>query len=280
MSPLNTLAWSCPVCQLALHCTEKRWFCTNNHSFDVAKSGYANLLLAHQKASKAPGDSAEMLQARRAFLEAGHFAPIAHAVSDSINTLNVTHGAEPKSLLDIGCGEGYYLRQLAPKLRATWLTAGLDIAKEGVNMAAKSDRQSAWLCASSARIPLADHSLDVLLKIFAPSDASESLRVLKDTGTLITVTPAAQHLYEIKQAIYENVKLHEKAPLPDGFRLVDEREVAFILRLDNRKHIHALLAMTPFFWRGKKAGREQLLQQDRLSVQVAVWVSHYQKVAL
>lgn len=279
MNQSSTLPWLCPVCQLALHCADGRWFCDNNHSFDLAKSGYVNLLLAHQKASKQPGDNAAMLKARRAFLEAGHFMPVAQAVSDSINLLQRSPEAQPYKLLDIGCGEGYYLRHLASTLRGSWLLAGLDISKDGVQMAAKNDRRSTWVCASSARIPVADCSLDVLLRIFAPSDPAQSLRILKDDGLLITVTPAARHLYEIKQALYECVRLHEKPETPAGFQLMSEREVSFTLSLDRQEHIQALLSMTPFFWRGHGAGREQLLQQSDLSVQVAVWVSCYRKAA-
>lgn len=279
MNAFETLAWACPVCQLALECSTQRWHCINNHSFDVAKSGYANLLLAHHKASKQPGDSVAMLQARRAFLDAGHFEPIAQALYESINSYRNRQPREPNQLLDIGCGEGYYLRQIAPKLKGQWVTAGLDIAKDGVNMAAKNDRQSSWVCASSARIPVAESSLDVLLKVFAPSDSAQSLRVLKDSGLLVTVTPAARHLYELKQALYDSVRLHEQPPTPTGFQLIDEREVSFVLTLDRPEQIQALLAMTPFFWRGDKAGREQLLQLNTLSVQVAVNVHCYGKVS-
>lgn len=272
------LAWSCPVCQLALQCGHERWFCSSNHSFDLAKSGYANLLLANQKASKQPGDSVTMLKSRRAFLEAGHFAPIAQTVSDAINALSWPPETQPYSLLDIGCGEGYYLRFLASTLKGQWTMAGLDIAKDGVQMAAKRDSRSTWVCASSARIPVADCSLDVLLRIFAPSDLAQSLRVLRNNGLLVTVTPAAQHLYEVKQVLYDSVRLHEKTPPPVGFQLVDEREVSFTLSLDRQEHIQALLNMTPFFWRGHSTGREHLLQQSVLTVQVAVWVNTYRKV--
>lgn len=273
----DTLPWTCPVCQLPLTCTDRRWYCANNHSFDIAKSGYANLLLAHQKASQQPGDSPTMLQARRAFLEAGHFQPIAEAVSTSINSHLVQSPSGPYHLLDIGCGEGYYLRQITPRLQGQWITAGLDIAKDGVQMAAKSDRSSTWVCASNARLPVLDGSLDVLLQSFAPSDPEQTQRVIKNEGLLITVTPAAKHLYEIKRALYDSVRLHQKPAPPAGFKVVSEKEVSYSLSLDQTEDIKALLSMTPFFWRGHQEGREQLLRRDRLDVQVAVWISCYQK---
>lgn len=274
----NTLLWACPVCQLPLKVSADRWHCVNRHSFDIAKSGYANLLLAHQKASKQPGDSAEMLQARRIFLEAGHFEPVTQAISACINAHMDSSVPEPYRLLDIGCGEGYYLRQLAPTLNGRWLTAGLDIAKDGVQMAARSNHSITWVCASCARLPVMDKSLDALLRIFAPSDPTQTERVLKKHGLLVIVTPAAHHLYEIKNALYDSVKLHQKPLPPEGFKQISAREVSFALSLEQPEHIQALLRMTPFFWRGHPEGREELLRREKLDVQVAVWVHCYQKV--
>lgn len=220
-----------------------------------------------------------MLRARRAFLNAQHFRPVAQAVSDVINTHS--HGADtpgqPRRLLDIGCGEGYYLRQLRESLHGDWLTAGLDIAKEGVQLAAKSDKQSTWVCASSARIPLLEQSLDVLLRIFAPSAAEQTQRVLAHNGLLVTVAPAGPHLLEIKQALYATATLHQEPVAPAGFVCVDEQQVSYTLALREQEHIQALLSMTPFFWRGNKDAREQLLQRHSLDVCIAVWVSCYRK---
>ena len=268
--------WSCPVCQLALICGEHRWYCENNHSFDVAKSGYSNLLLANHKASKQPGDSPAMLQARRHFLAEGHFEPIVAAIADELNN-SYTHveANHCKYLLDIGCGEGYYLSQLLPRLHHNWQTAGLDIAKTGVQMAAKRHPKSIWVCASSARIPVLDHSLNALLRIFAPSDAAQSHRVLGAQGVLITVTPAARHLYELKRALYDSVRLHEKAKTPENFELQHEREVNYEIHLTHSEDINSLLSMTPFLWRGQQTGRASLLQREQLRVQVSVTVSVY-----
>lgn len=277
MNPSLTLCWVCPVCQDALTPAGRSWHCANNHNFDLAKSGYVNLLLAHQKASKQPGDSAAMLKARREFLDAGFFQPIAQAISQYINKYAAPVTEQPRRLLDLGCGEGYYLRQLHDSLHGQWLLAGLDIAKDGVQMAAKADPHSTWVCASSSRIPLADNSLDVLLRVFAPADQQQSLRVLREHGLLVAVTPAAEHLVEIKQALYDQVTLHAKPSCPEGFEVIDEQQVSYELLLDTPAQIQALLAMTPFFWRGQKSGRENLLKLHQLKVRVATWVSCYRK---
>lgn len=213
------------------------------------------------------------------FLEAGYFEPVTDAISACVNGCMDSSATEPYRLLDIGCGEGYYLRQLAPTLNGQWLTAGLDIAKDGVQMAAKrSGHDITWVCASSARLPVMNESLDVLLRVFAPSDPTQTERVLKKHGLLVIVTPAAHHLYEIKSALYNSVKLHQKPVLPEGFTQILEREVSFTLSLTQPDHIQALLRMTPFFWRGHAAGREELMRREKLDVQIAVWIHCYQKV--
>src|SRR5690606_4067516 len=91
----------CPLCQQPLHLSAKQYQCANRHSFDIAREGYVNLLPVQHKNSKDPGDNKDMMQARRDFLHAGWYAPLAQAVSDTVTKL------APDTLLDLGCGEGY-----------------------------------------------------------------------------------------------------------------------------------------------------------------------------
>ena len=101
----------CPVCREALHLTEKTWSCVNKHSYDVAKQGYVNLHVVQHKHSKNPGDTVESVQARRAFLSAGFYAPLQHAVVTKIAALKINN------LLDIGCGEGYYTNAMQAEVQ-------------------------------------------------------------------------------------------------------------------------------------------------------------------
>ena len=125
----------CPVCQTALIQSESGFQCGNRHSYDRAREGYINLLLANQKSSKTPGDSAEMLIARRDFLDAGYYQPVAEGIADCINDLLVGEESVDKkstsenktySLLDSGCGEGYYLNQLLKKIEGTKKYFGIE----------------------------------------------------------------------------------------------------------------------------------------------------------
>ena len=98
----------CPVCGAALEPQGAAWRCVQGHCFDVARQGYVNLLTVTQKHSRHPGDTREMVAARRAFLDAGWYAPIAGALADLVRRFC----PEAASVLDAGCGEGYYLSQL------------------------------------------------------------------------------------------------------------------------------------------------------------------------
>ena len=120
----------CPVCREPLRrATDARaWRCGHGHSYDIAREGYVNLLITHQRRAREPGDSMEMLRHRRAFLDAGHYGPIASALHE----LASAHAhADGGGVLDAGCGEGYYTRDWH---RPVW---GVDIARAAVRMAAK-----------------------------------------------------------------------------------------------------------------------------------------------
>ena len=121
----------CPVCREALTLNERTWRCANSHSYDVAKQGYVNLHVVQHKHSKNPGDTPESVQARRAFLSAGHYAPLQQAVVNKVRELRI------ENLLDIGCGEGYYTDAMQAEVLQC---VGVDIAKNAVQVAAKINK--------------------------------------------------------------------------------------------------------------------------------------------
>ena len=106
ITPFKALA--CPLDGTPLHCTGSAWTCASGHSFDIASQGYTNLLPMQNKRSRDPGDSKEMVAARRRFLTAGFYQPIAAAVSRAV--LADLPADASISCLDAGCGEGYYMR--------------------------------------------------------------------------------------------------------------------------------------------------------------------------
>lgn len=243
--------WRCPLCQQPLQQSERTWRCENRHAFDEAKSGYLNLLPVQQKKSKQPGDDKTMLNARRCFHDAKGYAPLMGAL---VNVIAEYMSAEQSlTLFDAGCGEGSYLGYIAQALTEQGRTvqaSGSDIAKHAVDLAAKRYKECFFAVASSVSLPLADASQNVMLQVFAPGSDSEYQRLIAPGGLLITVDPAQQHLWSIKQAIYDNPREHEVhfAEKP-GFTQLIAKRVSFTVDLANAQTRLALLEMTPYYWR-------------------------------
>jgi len=270
MSQPNII-WSCPVCQGGLTLLDKTLACAAGHSFDRAKQGYFNLLLANQKGSANPGDDANMLGSRREFLAAGHFAPLAQALGNTLVDLLGGRAGEDVQLLDTGCGEGYYLAELQQRLQRELPEqrigyAGSDISKEAAKLAARLHKSIEWSVASSFHLPVDNRSVDVLLRVFAPGDLEEVARVLKAGGHFLRVVPGAEHLLELKAALYDEVTLHELQPTPEGFNELSATEIRFDVELNDHASVQQLLTMTPFLWRGKREAREALQQAAYLKV--------------
>ncbi len=264
------MIWSCPVCKapltVPLNAEAKNLVCANGHSFDRAKQGYFNLLLANKKNSQNPGDDASMLNHRREFLEAGHYQPLVDALQKTIAGL-VGPDTENVNILDVGCGEGFYLASLQQGLALPSLhCAGIDIAKAAAKLAARKYPSVDWAVASSFQLPVLDESVDVLLRVFAPGDVQEIVRVLKPQGHFVRVVPGPEHLFEFKEVLYRRAVRHELPATPEGFLPVDSIEVKYPISLESNQALRPLLNMTPFLWRGKREGREMLLQAERLDV--------------
>ncbi|ADO48227.1 23S rRNA (guanine(745)-N(1))-methyltransferase [[Enterobacter] lignolyticus] len=260
------MSWSCPLCHAPLTRQQNSYVCPQRHQFDLAKEGYVNLLPVQHKRSRDPGDSAEMMQARRAFLDAGHYQPLRDAISALLQSVS------PAQILDIGCGEGYYTHAFAALAQRTW---GLDVSKSAVRAGAKRYPQVEFCVASSQRLPFVDACMDAVVRIYAPCNPHELARVVKVGGVVITATPGPRHLMELKGLIYDEVRLHapNDEQLP-GFLLVQESALAYPMTLSGAEAV-ALLQMTPFAWRAKPQVREQLAQKAQFDCQtdfvIQVW---------
>lgn len=247
----------CPLCAGVLEKKDRVWECPNRHSFDVARQGYVNLLPVQQKRSLQPGDTKEQVQSRRAFLDGGFYAPIAEALCD----LAKDHTGP---ILDVGCGEGYYSSRLQEKMGGELI--GLDISKEAVRCAAGRYKNALWLCASAARLPVADNSVGLLTSLFALTIPEEFRRVLRPDGAYIQVLAAEDHLMGLKSIIYPELKHKEKDSVPEipGFTLVESRALRFDFTVEGEQ-VQNLLSMTPHVYRISKEGADRLRQTTTLS---------------
>lgn len=223
--------------------------CAAGHAFDLAREGYVNLL-----GQGLPGDSAAMLQARRAFLARGGYAPLASAVAGLLGRHLATWPAAAPAVLDAGCGEGYYLGGLGSQLAAQDVAAvrlaGMDIAKEAVRLAARAYPAVAWAVADSwGRLPVADDALAGLLDIFAPRNPAEFARVLAPGGLLLVVIPGPAHLAELRAAlpllgIEEDKEARVQAAFAADFTPLALQSLDYPLQLDPAA-LMELVAMTP-----------------------------------
>ena len=249
----------CPICRQLLAKEEKTYRCGSNHSFDIARQGHVNLLPVQQKRSLNPGDTAEQVAGRRAFLDGGFYAPIAEALCD----LAKDHGCTGP-ILDVGCGEGYYSARLAQALNAE--LTGLDISKEAVRYAAGRYKGHRWLCASAAHLPVADGGAGLITSLFALTVPSEFARVLRPGGHYIQVLAAEDHLLGLKNIIYPELHHKEKeiTPAVGGFRLVESRPVRFSFTVEGQQ-VQNLLNMTPHVYRIGKEGAQRLRETDTLT---------------
>ena len=248
----------CPICAQPLIREERRLLCQRGHSFDIARQGYVNLLTVQQKHSLSPGDTREQVLSRRAFLEAGFYAPI----SQALNQAALDFSAQGE-ILDVGCGEGYYSARLAQAMAAP--LTGLDISKEAVRCAAAKYKAFTWLCATAAHIPAAEGSVGTLTSLFAVTLPEEFHRVLRKGGLFIQVLAAEDHLLGLKSIVYEELRSKEKdlAPILPGFQLLDSRAIRFSFQLEGEQ-IRSLFAMTPHLFRIGKAGAQRLAETTRL----------------
>ena len=277
IGPFQALA--CPLDGTPLHCTGSAWACASGHSFDIASQGYTNLLPVQHKRSRDPGDSKEMVAARRRFLAAGFYRPIAAAVGRA--ALAGLPADATISCLDAGCGEGYYLRQLAAAAgdEHTLALLGLDISKWAVLAAAKQDKRPSWVVGSNAKLPVLPGTLDRLLCMFGFPVYPEFARVLKPGGLLLQVDAGPDHLRELREIIYPSLKPErpDVMPTPAGFRRLPTQTLGFPIELTHAGQIADLLAMTPHLHRASAEGRAKAAALTALSLSVEVRLTCFER---
>ncbi|MBU2955755.1 putative RNA methyltransferase [Marinobacter sp. F3R08] len=269
MSSMPFDALACPLDGCPLTPSDNTWRCENGHSFDVARQGYIHLLPVQKKRSLDPGDSKEMVAARQRFLGAGFYEKIADAVSEQ--ALRSLPGDARGSVLDAGSGEGYYLRHLTGSAGDRNLaTIGVDISKWAVLAAAKKDKQTRWVVGSNANLPVMPESLDLVLCLFGFPVYSEFSRVLKSGGQVLQVDAGADHLRELRQIIYPELKPagDNGASVPEGFRQLSSTVLRFPMTLPDRNSIADLLAMTPHLYRATSEGLAKAAELESLDLTV------------
>lgn len=242
----SATAFACPICQENLTLIESSLKCNNRHSFDLAKFGYVNL--APQIKQSANYDK-ENFQNRQQILEAGFYQAILEAISDLLAS-----SKNAKTILDIGCGEGFYSRKLQKRHPDKTFYA-FDISKDSVQIAAKSEPNWAvnWFVGDLARLPIKDASMDILLDIFSPANYGEFHRVLSKDGILIKVIPTKNHLKEIRQKVQDQLtnKDYSNQDIKEHFQerfTILSSQTASLTKTITANQLQALLSMTPLLF--------------------------------
>ncbi|MDH5524634.1 MAG: methyltransferase domain-containing protein [Desulfobulbaceae bacterium] len=280
----------CPVCRKPLSLSTTGYQCAKMHSFDAARQGYVNLVLSHNKHSKEPGDGPEMIQSRRRFLDLGYYDRISDGVNQTIATLLAGLGRGGNcSLLDAGCGEGFYLQRLKQALAHGRRVCpaidyhGVDVSRFAVRQATQRDRSMAWFVASINDLPFVDTSLDLVLSVFSPANILEFARIIKPGGRLVFISPGPRHLNGLREIIYPVTREHEAPTITkkaeELFTLADVARITYPLELQSRQQVMDLLAMTPYYWNIDQETQAKVAALDRLQLDVDVEIRVFAKRA-
>ncbi len=264
MNPTALSKLKCPVCGSEMYAGEDGRTCRcrgiRTHSYDLSRSGYLNLAFP----GDGEGDLKPAIRSRSLFLNAGYYEPLSDAVNGILNEMVVA------SVLDAGCGEGYYTNRMATPQRAV---LGVDLSRAGIDSAAKRARMdatdAAFVVGSIFSLPAHDASFDAVTNIFAPCCEAEFLRVLKPGGIFIMVGAGERHLFGLKQAVYENPYLNPgRADIPQEMTELEKRRLRYEITVKGREEIEALFSMTPYYWRTSPADSKKLAALDTLTTEV------------
>lgn len=276
---------ACPLCSAHFTRQQTTLVCANSHAFDIAREGYVNLLR-----KKLPGDTKEMLLARRTFFDQGYYQP----VSDTINALVAAYapsslqnseGLSHLRILDAGCGEGYYLDRLRTYLSASdqpTLCLGIDISKDGIRLAARRYPESRFLVANlKERLVLQDATIQVMLNIFSPRNAEEYARVLSSDALLLVVIPGPTHLHQLRSTLHllnieESKEQHVIEQFSPQFSLLTTQTLSYTLRLQ-QPEISWLVMMTPNYWHLSPESRAALEQLETIQATVEMTFLLFQR---
>ena len=278
----KTISFKCPSCNEALIKENKTYRCSNNHTYDEAKEGYVNLLLAQHKKSKNPGDNDEMIKSRQAFLNKGYYRSLSSKI---VQIIASTEKGFNQDILDVGCGEGYYMNEIKKasiKELSTLSLCGIDISKTAVKLAGKRKIDALISVSSAYDLPFFDNSFDSIISVFSPVSANEISRLLTNKNSqIIMVGPAEEHLKELTAHIYDEVLPHK------GNYSVLDNEKEFILKKQieikeeitvKKEDILDLLRMTPYYWQTTIEIKEKILALDELKTTIHFYIRIYEKL--
>ena len=249
----------CPVCGERMFLTdEKSLFCSGarRHCYDISSKGHVNLAIGH----KGGGDPKEAVRARSEFLRKGYYLPFAEAVCEAMAEFLAPTAT---TVIDAGCGEGYYTEKIAERCSVNAI--GFDLSKAAVESAASRAKRNEradlfYAVAGIFSMPLADGCADGVVNLFAPCAEEEFIRVLKKGGILLVAGAGEEHLYGLKKRLYDTPYKNEKRnDMPREMKRLRHISVKYDVEISDENDKQALFSMTPYYYRTSKENAERLL---------------------
>lgn len=251
----------CPVCGEKLAEESKSFRCEKGHCFDISREGYVNLLSGKSKSGSLIGDNRDMAVSRKQFLSKGYFS----ALSDELIRAIGQYAPSCPTLCDICCGEGYYGEKVKDATDCKLIS--FDISKEMLRLCAKRKKSDLCFVASASSIPLESESVDLAFHLFAPFFEEEFSRIIKKDGTILTVVAGENHLFELKEILYDTPYRNDEAP-PETKSLVlkEKRKATKKILLESKEDIDALFRMTPYYYHTSDKDKAKLEKIESLEV--------------
>ena len=222
-----------------------------------------------------------MVLSRVDFLSKGYYKILSDKINEMIAECLEKNNIDKFNIMDLGCGEGYYLMNLKNYMDEKNIKAnyyGMDVSKEAVKYASKTNKDCVWAVGNNFNIPAGDKSIDCILSVFSPIDINECNRILKDDGVFIRVLPRTNHLIQLRNIIYSEVHLNEKIykASAEENEYVKESNVTFDIEL-NKEEILSLLKMTPHYWKSTAENKEKLELYESLVITIDMRIGVFQK---
>lgn len=249
--------FSCPICRADMtYKNGASLVCKANHCFDRARLGYVNML---QKQILTDYNK-EMFTARREIFRAGYYNPLLDKISSILKEIS------PKIIVDAGCGEGFQLSYIKSALSPSPTAIGIDVSRDGITIASREDKQSVWLVADLASIPLKNSSVDGLINILSPANYKEFSRVVRKGGYIIKVVPGESYLAQIRQSLYRGTSKESHSSsdtvglMKESFPNVNISDISYNIS-PTKAQLEDFIKMSPISWGAKNEDISAILEK-------------------
>jgi len=241
----NQEVYACPICGTRMKMTKSgRFICKKEHTFDVSKKGYINLINETKKTNY----DKELFTSRKEILNQGFYAPIADEIKRIVDEFGKSQKLETMNLLDVGCGEGYYSFQLSQGENLNIFA--FDISKEAIALATDYPGEINWSIADLSNLPFKERSMDILVDVLTPANYKEFKRVLKNQGMLIKVIPGDEYLKEVRELVSDQLKSKSYSNrdtvdyTKEHLRILGSRKICYRMPV-TRSQVEDFIRMTP-----------------------------------